>query len=79
MNKGILYQCASWALHVAMGLILAVAVVVALTGCSVNVNVIVAPGASLGIDSNNSRTRAEVVTHYNELVELIPVGEVVDE
>ena len=77
MNKGILYQCASWALHVAMSLILAVAVVVALTGCSVNV--IVAPGASLGIDSNNSRTRAEVVTHYNELVELIPVGEVADE
>lgn len=77
MNTGILYQCASWALHVAMGLILAVAVVVALTGCSVNV--IVAPGASLGIDSNNSRTRAEVATHYNELVELIPVGAVVYE
>lgn len=52
-------------------------VVVALAGCSVNV--IVAPGASLGIDSNNSRTRAEVVSHYNELVELVPVGEVADE
>lgn len=77
MNNGILYQCASWALHVTLGLILAFVVVVALTGCSVNV--IVAPGASLGIDSNNSRTRAEVVTHYNELVELIPVGEVVCE
>lgn len=77
MNKGILYQCASWALQVTMGGILAFVVVVALTGCSVNV--IVAPGASLGIDSNNSRTRAEVVSHYNELVELVPVGEVADE
>lgn len=74
MNKGILYQCASWALHVTLGLILAFVAVVVLTGCSVNV--IVAPGASLGIDSNNSRTHAEVVAHYNELMELVPVVEV---
>lgn len=43
----------------------------ALGGCSVNV--IVAPHASLGIDSNNSRVGTQTANQYNEQADLIPI------
>lgn len=43
----------------------------ALQGCSVNV--IVAPHASLGIDSNNSRVGAQTANQYNEQADIIPI------
>lgn len=43
----------------------------ALGGCSVNV--IVAPHASLGIDSNNSRVGAQTANQYNEQADIIPI------
>lgn len=58
-------------IQVALTLILTGALLSALGGCSVNV--IVAPGASLGIDSNNARVHSQTAQQYNEQADLIPV------
>jgi hypothetical protein len=54
-------------------LLLPAVLLLGLGGCSVNV--IVAPGASLGIDSNNARLHSQTANQYNEVVEIVPVVE----
>lgn len=58
-------------------LMLSLLALAALQGCSVNV--IVAPHASLGIDSNNARVRSQTANQFNEVVEIVPVtGDVLE-
>ena len=52
-------------------LLLPAVLLLGLGGCSVNV--IVAPHASLGIDSNNSRVGAQTANQYNEPADIIPI------
>ena len=58
-------------IQVALTLLVTAALLSALGGCSVNV--IVAPGASLGIDSNNSRVGSQTANQYNEQADIIPI------
>ena len=58
-------------IQVALILLFTGAVLSALGGCSVNI--VVAPGASLGIGSNNSRVGSQTANQYNEQADIIPI------